>query len=130
MRTTWICMSNSDDKKRTIGLYFEIVSRLFIGILTRRKPIHRHFKTFITCSFDNKDNKPITLIIVFDTGYYVIYLLIGCRHGLVMNISWKYGLQMANTILWACSNFPSQANVTSTKSPRSNKFWNPDAMFS
>lgn len=58
------------------------------------------------------------------------YLLIGWRHGFVMNISWKYGLQMASTILCACNNFPSQANVTSTKSPRSNKFWKPEAILS
>lgn len=56
--------------------------------------------------------------------------LIGCLHGLVVNISWKYGLHMASTILCACSSLPSQAKVTSTKSPRSNKFRNPDAMFS
>lgn len=65
-----------------------------------------------------------------DLMYVLFYLLIGCRHGFVMNISWKYGLQIANTILWAWSNLPSHANVTSTKSPRSNKFWKPDAIFS
>lgn len=59
-----------------------------------------------------------------------VNLLIGWRQGFEMNISWKYGEQMANTILCACNNFPSQANVTSTKSPRSNKFWKPDAIFS
>lgn len=53
------------------------------------------------------------------------YSLMGCLQGLVINISWKYGLQIAKTILWACNNFPSQANVTSTRSPRSNKFWKP-----
>lgn len=37
---------------------------------------------------------------------------------------------MAKTILCAWSSLPSQANVTSTRSPRSNRFWNPDAILS
>lgn len=56
--------------------------------------------------------------------------LIGCLQGLLTNISWKYGLQMANTILCACNSLPSQASVTSTRSPRSYRFWNPEAMLS
>lgn len=56
--------------------------------------------------------------------------LIGCLQGLLINISWKYGLQIASTILCAFSSFPSQAMVTSTRSPRSYKFRNPLAMLS
>lgn len=59
------------------------------------------------------------------------YSLIGCLQGFVRNISWKYGLQMASTVLWACNSRPSpHAKVTSTRSPRTNRPWNPSAILS
>lgn len=57
-------------------------------------------------------------------------LLIGCRHGLLMKISRKYGLQMARTSLWQCNSCPSTAIVQSTKSPRSYRLWKPVDKFS
>ena len=49
-----------------------------------------------------------------------------CNPQHTLNRSLKYGLQTDSTILWAWTNWPPAANVTSTKSSPCNNAWKPD----
>lgn len=71
-----------------------------------------------------------TVIVYFRKDNNRVYSLMGCLQGFARNISWKYGLHMARTILCACRSRPSHAKVTSTRSPRRYSPWNPSAIFS